>query len=324
MMTAFSLPPTTLLGAVYLTVADLEQLVRFYTNVIGFRLFRSVDNIAWLGTDESMPLLVLTGEPSAHSKPPRTTGLYHFAILTPSRLALARSLRHLLEMDYPLQGASDHLVSEALYLADPEGNGIELYVDRPRESWRMRDGQLEMATVPLNLNGLLKEIEKEDGCWDGLPAETRIGHVHLHVADLAAAEAFYRELLGFDLMTRYGTSASFLAAGGYHHHIGLNTWKGVGAPPPPPDATGLRQFTIQLPNETAMCALQQHLHDKQIPFTKEAAGVVLRDPSQNQILINLEGDKMGGQGECMPSENELAAAHFQGKHVATIAAKLAK
>lgn len=284
-MSAFSIHPDTLLGSVSLTVPDLARSVRFYTDVIGLRLLQSKENTAWLGTNEFAPLLTLTGAPDAQPKPPRATGLYHFALLTPSRLALARSLRHLMEMNYPLQGVSDHLVSEALYLSDPDDNGIEIYADRPRASWRTRNGQLEMATVPLNLKDLLKELDQDNEQWDGLPAETRIGHVHLHVADLERSEAFYRNVLGFDLMNRYGPSASFVSAGGYHHHIGMNTWNGAGAPPPPPDAIGLRHFTIQLPSSAAQRALQEHLHHGDFPFAEEAEGISLRDPARNEILV---------------------------------------
>lgn len=284
-MNTHSIHPDTHLGPVYLTVRNLERSLGFYVDVIGFKLLQQVENTVWLGTDQDIPLLVLTGQPDAPSKPPRTTGLYHFAILVPTRLDLARSLRHLIETRYPLQGASDHLVSEALYLADPDGNGIEIYADRPRAEWPRRNGQLQMATEPLDLDSLIAELAPGDTSWAGLPEQTQIGHVHLHVADLDEVETFYGEVLGFDIMSRYGPSALFVSAGGYHHHIGLNTWAGRGAPPPPPDAVGLRSFTIILPDEAARRRLLAHLQDAGVSFSEEGAVTVLRDPSNNGIQL---------------------------------------
>ncbi len=288
-MSTYSIHPGTLIGPVYLTVSDLAQSIHFYSNVIGFQQIRRTEHTVWLGPDEAIPLLVLTENRAAQPKPARTTGLYHFAILTPSRLELSRALRRLLAKNYPLQGASDHLVSEALYLSDLDGNGIELYADRPRDTWCKEDGQLKMATVSLNLEDLLKEEEQitgqESGSWEGLPAQTTIGHIHLQVADIPQAEAFYHDVLGFDLMTRYGPSASFMSAGGYHHHIGLNTWTSAGSPPPPPDTVGLRQFMVQLPDEEVYQALREHLYRARVPFTEEEAGITLHDPSNNRILL---------------------------------------
>lgn len=284
-MNTFSIHPETRLGPVALTVSDLERSLRFYIDVIGFRLLQREENTAWLGTDQNTPLLVLTGQPDASPKRRHTTGLYHFAILVPSRLDLARSLRHLMETRYPLQGASDHLVSEALYLADPDGNGIEIYADRPRQAWPRRNGQLLMATEPLDLEGLLAELEQDDQAWSGLPEQTRIGHVHLHVSDLSQAETFYREVLGFDFMAGYGPSALFVSAGGYHHHVGLNTWAGLGAPPPPPDAVGLRHFTITLPDEAERSRLRAHLRDSGVSFVEQGKVISLRDPSNNGIHL---------------------------------------
>lgn len=285
-MNPFLLPPETTLGPVRLITADLPRALDFYQSVIGLQLLGQTDQRAWLGIDET--LLNLTAAPHAQPKPPRTSGLYHFAILVPGRLDLARSLRHLMEIGYPLQGASDHLVSEALYLADPDGNGIEIYADRPRDAWRTRNGQLEIATLPLDANGLLAELDGDGDSWGGLPVQTRIGHIHLHVADLAQTEAFYRDVLGFDLVARYGPSASFVAAGGYHHHIGMNTWIGAGAPPPPAGTVGLEQFTIQLPDKGALLALRDHLHRAEVPIEEVVAGLSLRDPTNNGILLTAE------------------------------------
>ncbi|MCB0017975.1 MAG: VOC family protein [Anaerolineales bacterium] len=284
-MTTYSIHPETRLGAVSLTVSDLERSLRFYTEVIGFKLLQQMQNTALLGSKENAPALVLTGQPDAAPLRRHTTGLYHFAILVPTRLDLARSLRQLAETRYPVQGASDHLVSEALYLADPDGNGIEIYVDRPRAEWPRRNGQLLMATDPLDLDGLMRELEQDDTAWAGLPEQTQIGHVHLHVADLDEAENFYGNVLGFDIMFRYGPSALFVSAGGYHHHLGLNTWAGRGAPPPSANTVGLRHFTVILPDEAERSRLLAHLRDSGISFSEAGDVITLRDPSHNGIQL---------------------------------------
>ena len=183
-MAPFSIDPNTNIGSTHLTVADLARSERFYTDMLGFRpLARTADTLTLTANGTTL-LLALTEQPGAPPKPQRATGLYHFAILTPTRLDLARSLRRLAEMRYPLSGASDHLVSEALYLDDPDGNGIEIYRDRPRAEWPRPGGKIQMATDPLDIDGILGELEHDDRPWDGLAPATTIGHMHLHVADL--------------------------------------------------------------------------------------------------------------------------------------------
>jgi catechol 2,3-dioxygenase len=276
--------PDTSLGAVHLTVSALARSLEFYRGTLGFNVLRQDEAVAELGTG-SAPLVVLSERPGATPKPPNTTGLYHFAILLPARADLARALRQLSDTHYPIQGASDHLVSEALYLADPDGNGIEIYADRPRSAWTYRSGQLQMATAALDVEGLMKELKTDPRPWNGLPQATRIGHIHLHVSDLPAAEAFYRDVLGFDLVLRYGTSAGFLSAGGYHHHIGLNTWAGVGAPPPPPDALGLRWFTIAVPDRAEADGILRRAQAAGASHEDQPNGTFLRDPSGNSMLV---------------------------------------
>jgi catechol 2,3-dioxygenase len=284
-MTPFSIDPDTNIGAAYLTVADLERSERFYTNVLGFRELGRQGDTLTLTADGATALLSLTEQPGAPPKPARATGLYHFAILTPSRLDLARSLRRLAEMRYPLSGASDHLVSEALYLDDPDGNGIEIYRDRPRAEWPRSGGQIQMATDPLDIDGILAELERDDRPWEGLAPATTIGHMHLHVADLKAAEAFYHGVLGFDIIVRYGPSALFVSAGGYHHHIGLNTWAGVGAPPAPAGSAGLRYFVVRLPNQAALDAALARVGQAGIPIEQQAEGALVRDASGNGMVL---------------------------------------
>jgi catechol 2,3-dioxygenase len=235
-----------------------------------------------LGANE--PVVELIADPDATPRPPRTSGLFHLAILVPSRADLARALKRVADTGWRLTGASDHLVSEALYTHDPEGNGIEIYRDRPREEWPERDGQLQMDTLPLDLDGLLSELRKGDG-ETGMPAGTRIGHVHLNVGDLAAAEEFYVGTLGFDVTVRGYPGALFVSAGGYHHHIGLNTWAGEGASAPPPRSRGLRQFDIVLPDERALEELAGRITAKGVEHRRDGDVLHLKDPSGNGISL---------------------------------------
>jgi catechol 2,3-dioxygenase len=277
------LPAETTLGPASLIVADLDRSVAFYRDTLGFRVLQRDGETARLGAGEDTPpILELTALAGARPKPRRTTGLYHVAILTPSRAALAHSLYHLAVSHYPLQGASDHIVSEALYLADPDGNGLEIYRDRPREAWRDANGQFQMGTLPLDLNKLLDEGAADERPWTGLDAGTRVGHVHLQVADLAAALRFYVDGLGFEAMINAPEmGAAFISAGGYHHHIGLNTWTSRGAPPPPADAAGLRVFEIVVPYDQTLSEVANRLNTLEIPFEATEGFIEARDPSGN-------------------------------------------
>jgi catechol 2,3-dioxygenase len=271
--------PAAHIGAVHLTISDLERSVRFYVSQVGFTLHRREERTAWLGAGAA-DLLVLSECESA----PRVrgaTGLYHFAILVPTRADLGRALRRLVTADTVMQGAADHGVSEALYLADPDGNGIEIYRDRPRAEWPFVDGQLRMGADPFDFDSVLGEGGPGDS--GGLAAGTVIGHVHLHVSRLDDAHRFYVDVLGFELMQRYGPSALFVSAGGYHHHIGLNTWAGVGAPPPPPGAIGLRHFDVPLPTGGARADVERRLRAAAVDFEQTADQLIVRDPSQNVI-----------------------------------------
>ncbi|MDR7481656.1 MAG: VOC family protein [Armatimonadota bacterium] len=279
--------PATRLGPVLLAAADLERSLAFYGEVLGLQVRDRRDDLAVLTADGAAPLVVLVALPGARPQPRRTTGLYHFAILLPTRRELARALARLVQARYPLHGASDHLVSEALYLADPDGHGIELYADRPRQQWPTTARGVAMATAPLDLDSLLADLDAPAAAAAGsLPPQTRIGHVHLRVADLGEAEAFYHGRLGFDVTQRDYPGALFLAAGGYHHHIGVNIWGSQGAPPPPRDALGLRAFTIVLPDAAALAAVLRRLDP---PPQEGPAGWFVRDPFGIGILVTHEG-----------------------------------
>ncbi|MEW5956585.1 MAG: VOC family protein [Chloroflexota bacterium] len=278
-----SIHPDTKLGHVHLTVSDLDRSLEFYQQIIGLQVHRRQGETAYLGAGRA-DILALTGRPDAR-RVTGATGLYHFAILTPSRLALAHSLRRIAETQTPVQGFADHWVSEAIYLADPDGNGIEIYRDRPRDEWPYRNGRLQMASDPLDLEGVLAELEGHAEPWTGLAPGTVLGHMHLHVAHIAQAEAFYQGVIGFDLMLRYGPSASFLSAGGYHHHLGVNTWAGVGAPPPPADAIGLRWYVICLPDQAELDRTVDRVRRAGVEVEEQPEGLLLRDPSQNGLIL---------------------------------------
>ena len=287
-MTNHSIHPDTTVGYVHLIIANLDRSLAFYQDILGFQVHRREGETAYLGAG-GPDLLLLTERPEAQPVS-GVTGLYHFAILTPSRLALAQSLRHLAETKIPVQGFADHLVSEAIYLADPDGNGIEIYRDRPRSEWPRQNGQLQMASDPLDIAGILAELEAQPEPWTGLSPQTTLGHIHLHVATIPEAQAFYCDVLGFDLMVRYGPSAGFVSAGGYHHHIGFNTWAGVNAPPPPPGAIGLRYFTIKLPDAAALAAVVESIEHAGAAFKEKDGVIFLRDPAQNGIVLSAGAD----------------------------------
>lgn len=277
------LPDSAHIGGAHLRVIDLDRALAFYVDLLGFTVVEREGIHAALApasdadAADSAPILRLTAPPGAVRKPQRSTGLYHIAILLPSRPALGQMLKRLLTARYPLQGASDHSVSEALYLADPDGNGLEIYRDRPRADWRMNGSQIEMTTEALDLEGLLAQAAP-DASWSGIPAQTVIGHVHLHVADLERAQAFYTNVVGFDLIMRMGGSAAFLSAGGYHHHLGVNTW--AGRLPPPPNAAGLESFTITIPDADGWA---QAVERTGAAVSGDAA--TLRDPDGNTVLL---------------------------------------
>ena len=269
------------IGTVRLKVGDLENVRGYYERVIGLRTLEEGDGVARLGADGTT-LVELHARPGAPGRAPGTTGLYHLAILVPSRVELARALRRVADARRPLTGASDHLVSEAIYLRDPEGNGIEVYWDRPREEWGYVGGELQMDTLPLDIDGVFREVDPAEPLVPEAPPGTRMGHVHLQVADLAAAEAFYTGALGFDVTVRGYPGALFVSDEGYHHHIGLNTWAGEGAPPPPDGALGLDEFEILVDD---LDAAERRLADAGAPVEHRADGIRTSDPSENGVLL---------------------------------------
>lgn len=270
-------------GAIRLNVADAPRARAFYEQTIGLREVGDDAEVLRLGTNGSA-LVELVDAPGAPRRPPHTTGLFHLAILLDGRRELARALGRVARSGWSLTGASDHLVSEALYLSDPEGNGIELYRDRPRAEWRYVDGELVMATLPLDLDALAAEAEADPGST-GVGSEARIGHLHLNVADLDQAEAFYCGLLGFEVTVRDYPGALFVSTGGYHHHLGFNTWAGPGAPSPPARALGLNRFELAVQGALELDRIERRLSKAGIQAERSDAGIRLADPSANRLLL---------------------------------------
>jgi catechol 2,3-dioxygenase len=281
--------PDLRIGAVHLAVSDLPRSIDFYERLLGLPLLSSDEETASLGPDQERPALVLTRLQDPVAAPRGSTGLFHVAWLHPSRGSLAETVRRLAAGGWPFEGASDHGVSEALYLSDPDGLGIEIYADRPREQWQREPGGhgVRMYTLPLDLEDLLAQFKGTPG--PAIAAGSGVGHVHLKVADVPRADAFYRDVLGFEEQAQI-PSAAFLSAGGYHHHVGLNSWQSRGGAPAPENAPGLRRVDFELASSETLADLRQRV----TALERSADGgdgegeLALRDPD-GQLLAFSSG-----------------------------------
>jgi len=293
--TGFSIHTATKIGTVALRVADLETQLAFYQQALGFQLHWREGNRAGLGAGGA-DLLHLTEEPDL-KRYGRVTGLYHFAVLFPDRRELARALARLIALKYP-NYPTDHIMTKTTYLDDPEGNGIELYAESPEDgTWtlangeyvtRRADGSLSDGREPLDVQALLSHLKEDDRLDAPIPPETRVGHIHLHVRAIDEAVDFYHGVLGFDVMgVAKAFRMAFVSAGGYHHHIGLNTWQGEGAPPPPADAVGLRHFTVEFPDQQAFEEVVARVDQAGIHANQTEEGLLLYDPSQNGVILTV-------------------------------------
>jgi catechol 2,3-dioxygenase len=286
--TTASIHPGTNIGLVTLRVADLERSRRFYEGILAFQPIEQEPGKVVLGGQDKQPLLKLIEVPGAAPQPRRATGLYHIAILFPTRADLGRELLRVARAGIQI-GQGDHLVSEALYISDPDDNGLELYRDRPRTEWHWTNGMVEMATDPVDIRGMVAEGERDAEPWEVIPAGTRVGHIHLQVGDIKEAREFYHTILGFDVtadLSQHG--ALFVSAGGYHHHIGLNTWHSRGAKPTPTDAAGLQMYVIAIPSREGLQEVKERLLARQIPFEEQEDRIRVNDPWSNQILLSLK------------------------------------
>lgn len=286
-MNSFRIPAETNIRHAHLRVSNLEQSLKFYAGLLGLKEIQRENSTAHLAIDaKNPPIVILTEDRHAPARSRSSPGLFHTAILYPNRKELAAIFRHISEQGWKFQGFADHGVSESLYLADSEGNGVELYADKPREQWPlMNDGTIKMVTEPLDVENLIAESSDGDKMQAGVWA--RIGHIHLQVSDLKKAERFYREILGFDVTQRSYPGALFVSAGGYHHHLGLNIWNSRGSPPAPPNTLGLMKYGIEVPDRQAVEQLSRQLKEFQYPFEtfEEKSGLVLRDFDNIQVEI---------------------------------------
>lgn len=284
--TSKSIHPDSRIGTATLHVAQLDRSLHFYEDVLGFRRLEQTPERVVIGAEDMTPLLILTEEPGAKPQPRQFAGVYHIAILLPGRAELGQLLARMIEAGIEI-GQGDHLVSEALYISDPDAIGLELYRDRPRDTWNWsEERRVQMASNPVDLEGMLAEGEQSSHRWTGLPAGTRIGHMHLRVGDIAQAEHFYHSILGFDI-TAQVPGALFVSAGGYHHHIGLNTWESRGAGPAPEHTAGLSSFEVLLPDREALKEIQARLTAAQIPFQESGTSITVADPWQNRIVLHV-------------------------------------
>jgi len=290
-MTKIKLPDDTKVAHAHLTVNDMEQSLNFYTNLVGFKVSNEIDNTVLLSATGDPPYhLILTEDKGAGYQSRRAAGLFHVAIRFPSRKSLARVVKRLALNEYPIQGASDHIVSEALYLADPDGNGLEFYTDRPRELWPRAGETIEMATNPLDINDLLNQDDSATIPLGEIDPGTDIGHIHLQVTSVEKAEKFYHELLGFDVMQRSYQGAIFLSAGGYHHHIGANTWNSKEGSPHQKNTVGLRATSFEVPDEKTwneLTALMSKNSTSSIRFTDYGYAIAASGEDLDSIPVEL-------------------------------------
>ncbi|MEQ8833531.1 MAG: VOC family protein [Roseitalea porphyridii] len=283
---ATNLPgPATRIGAVRLAVRDLDAARDFYTRAIGLEPVAGDGATTALGID-GRPLVELEAAPDERPAPRGASGLFHLALLVPERPALAAAVRRVVDAGARFSGAADHLVSEALYLNDPEGNGIEIYRDRPRDEWPSVDGRLQMDTLPIDLDGVMAERPDAPAPATMEPGTT-MGHIHLRVDDLDAAGRFAVGVLGLDVMVDTYPGALFVAAGGYHHHIGMNTW---GSPrPAQPGSLGLRHYELVVDDARALAALAARAEGAGAGAPDDRNGLRAVDPAGNTVLVRAAG-----------------------------------
>lgn len=280
----FHRKPTTFVSHVKIKVANLERSLKFYQGILGFSILNQTTSSAKLTADDMTNILTLVQPEGVKPKQSRTTGLYHFALLLPEKSDLANIVIHLSNNNIHF-GAADHLVSEALYMQDPDGNEIEIYIDRDPAEWSWNGSEVSMTTDPLDFETLLR-YSTPDKQWDRLPEKTLMGHIHLHVSDLRSTEEFYVKGLGFNVVNRYGGQALFLSTGKYHHHIGVNTWNGVGAPKPGENSVGMESYTLILPNEEALKDTVANLERIGASITVVDGQYFTCDPSGNRIELS--------------------------------------
>jgi len=282
----FHTKPTTFVGHVKIKVEKLDRSLEFYQEVLGFNILEQTTTTAKLTVDGKTSFLSIEQPENVKKRQERSSGLYHFAILLPERSDLAHVLVHFREKGILLFAAEDHNVSEALYLHDPDGNGIEIYVDRDPSTWTWKGTEVDMTTVPLNIENLLTSL-LPGKTWNGMPEGAVIGHIHLNVAELAKTEEFYVKGLGLNVVNRYKDQALFLSSMNYHHHVAVNIWNGLGAPAPLHNSVGLDTFTLHFPNEEARLQVVTNLKGIGAVVEEGNSLIITEDPSGNRIELVL-------------------------------------
>jgi catechol 2,3-dioxygenase len=282
-MNNFHQAPTVYTGEVNIKVSNLDRAVSFYENIIGLKVLNKSAERVTLTTNGRTPLVTLEQPGDVIPLARRHSGLFHYALLLPTRGDLSVFLRHLIQSRYPF-GAGDHYVSEALYMTDPDGNGIEIYRDRPSSEWRWDNGLVEMATLEIDAEGILAE---SDAPWTGLPTGTILGHMHLHVGNLKQAEQYYNDVLDFKTVSYY-PQAAFMSTGDYHHHIAINTWQGVGVQAPPRNMVGLNWYSLVYPDAAVRQTVIHQLEQAGAVVTQEQDGYMTSDPAGNHIRLVIE------------------------------------
>ena len=282
-MSNFHTNPNTFPTHVALRIMNFNKSLEFYQNIMGFKVLEKSEKSAILTADGINPLISLEEPANIKKKELRKTGLYHFAILLPSRKDLGKFIKHLMKTGYPIIGASHHGVSEAIYLQDIDDNGIEVYADTPVSNWKWENNFIDMYTKALDIKSIV--AESSDEVWEEIPRETILGHIHLHVRDLDEAERFYVEGLGFDVVSKIPNQATFISTGGYHHHIAFNIWNGKNIPPASENSVGMKYFTLKLPDQKSRHDVIDRLSSLGYEVKFENEDFVTKDPSKNEIHL---------------------------------------
>ncbi len=281
------IPVETKIQSIDLRVSDLKTSLGFYSDLIGLKEIERSENISLLSSNGKYPYLIkLIEDRNAPVRLKGSTGLFHLAMRFPNRKELARVFMRLFNNKVKFQGFADHLVSEAIYLADPDGNGVELYADRPEDIWVWKSGEVKMDTLPLDLSILTRELDDRD-VWTGIHSETDLGHIHLNVSDLLSAEKFYGNILGLNVTNFSYPGAKFFSAGGYHHHIGANTWQMKKGIIRNGDSLGMNSFTIKLPDKDFLKAVKENAEGSKLVSGSDGDELLLMDYDDNKIRLVL-------------------------------------
>lgn len=282
-MFKYHVKPNIYVNHIVLKVVDITRSREFYTKVMGFKILEEKENEVTLTADGITPIVSLIEPNDVVPKMPRRTGVYHFALLLPDNFQLGLFLKHLRDEGYPIVGGSHHGVSEAVYLQDPDDNGIEVYADTDSDSWEWTGDKVNMVTLPLDYDKLIGNTG--DAKWEGIPGKSIIGHLHLHVADLEESKKFYVDGMGLDIVAEIPRSAIFTSSGGYHHHIAFNIWNGRGAKPLPDNAAGMKYFSVTFPDEEARSKRIREMEKLGYKVFEENKDLYVKDPSENLIKL---------------------------------------